>query len=132
VGPLGACQWSPERGEVGFALADSDAFVITNYGTTSSATVANLSNGKLNVDFGSRSFTTSFDAATRKENFSFSGQGVVTADGGLYGAANGRPNVLNVQGLLTNDKDGGAAYIFDGRIDERRTINGAAFWTPNK
>lgn len=123
---------APERGAVGFTLADSDALVITSYGTSSIATVANLLNGKLNVDFGSRSFTTSFNAATRRENFSFSGEGIVTADGGLYGVTNGRSNVLNVQGLLTNDKGGGAAYIFDGPIDENRTINGAAFWTPEK
>ncbi len=123
---------TPERGAMGFKLADGEAFVITNYGTTSTAAVANLSNGKLDVDFANKSFATSFDAATRSEKFSFGGEGVVTSDGAFYGVANSRPNILNVQGLLTNDKGGGAAYIFDGKIDERRSINGAAFWTPNK
>lgn len=124
---------SPERGGVGFKLADSEAYVITDYGTVTSETAATLSNGKLNVDFGSKSFTTSFDAATRKESFSFNGAGVVGRDGTLYGdRANGRLNFVNVQGLLTNDKGGGAAYVFDGQIDERRSINGAAFWTPIK
>ncbi|OON61296.1 hypothetical protein B0920_17565 [Massilia sp. KIM] len=122
---------TPERGSVGFALADSEAYVITNYGTTSSATAATLSNAKLNVDFGTRSFTTSFDASTRKESFSFAGQGVVGADGTLYGdRADGRANFVNVQGLLTNDKGGGASYIFDGQIDERRWINGGTTWSP--
>ena len=123
---------TPERGNVGFKLADSEAFVTTNYGYASNAVVANLSNGKLDVDFGNKSFTTSFDAATLKENFSFRGDGVVTSDGGLYGGVNGRANYVNVQGLLSNDKGGAAAYIFDGQIDERRRINGAAYWTPIK
>lgn len=129
----GQAYTAPERGSVGFKLADSDAYVITDYGTTSSKTAATLTNGKLNVDFGSRMFTTAFDASTRKETFSFRGEGNVAADGTLYGdRADGRLNFINVQGLLTNDKGGGAAYIFDGRIDERRTINGGTWWTPGK
>jgi len=124
---------SPERGEVGFLLADSEAYVITNYGTTSSAAAATLSNGKLNVDFGGRSFTTSFNATSRKEMFSFRGEGTVGKDGTLYGdRADGRSNFVNVQGLLSNDKGGGAAYIFDGQIDARRTINGGTYWMINK
>lgn len=124
---------APVRGNVGFTLADSEAFVITNYGSTSLATAATLSNGKLNVDFGNRSFATSFDASTRKENFSFRGEGAVSADGTLYGdRADGRQGFINVTGMLSNNKGGGAAYIFDGRIDERRTINGGTYWTPQK
>lgn len=124
---------TPERGGVGFKLAKSEAYVITNYGAESSAVAATLSNGKLDVDFGNKSFTTSFDAATRREQFSFRGQGAIGADGTLYGdRADGRLNFVNVQGLLTNDKGGGASYIFDGQIDERRSINGGTYWTQNK
>jgi len=123
---------TPERGAAGFALADGEAYVITNFGTTSVASTATLSNGKLNVDFGSRAFTTSFDAATRSEKFSFQGDGAITGDGAMYGGINGRANYLNIYGLLSNDKGGEAAYIFDGRIDERRSINGATYWMPVK
>jgi len=124
---------APERGSVGFKLADSEAFVITSYGTTSSAVGATLLNGKLDVDFGNKAFTTSFDAVTRTEVIGFRGEGAVTSDGTLDGnRANGRANFLNVTGLLTNEKGGGAAYIFEGKIDERRSINGAAYWTPAK
>jgi len=124
---------TPERGGVGFTLADSEAFVVTNYGTTRTEAAAALSNGKLDVDFGSKSFTTSFDAATRTEKFSFSGDGIVTTDGRLYGnSAAGRLNFVNAQGLLTDDKNSGAAYIFDSRIDDRRTINGGTLWAPTK
>lgn len=120
----------PERGGMGFKLADSEAYIYTDYGATYSASAATLSNGKLDVDFGKRSFTTSFDMSRRDEKYSFRGDGAISADGGLYGAADGRPGHLNIQGLLTSDKKGGAAYIFDGRIDDRRTVNGGTYWTP--
>ena len=120
----------PERGGMGFKLADSQAFIYTQYGTDYSAAAATLSNGKLNVDFGSKSFTTSFDLSRKDERFSFQGIGVVTRDGNLYGErADGRPGVINVQGLLSGSNGGAASYIFDGRIDDRRTINGGTYWT---
>lgn len=120
----------PERGGMGFKLAKSEAYIYTDYGTTYSASAATLSNGKLDVDFGKRSFTTSFDLTRRDEKYSFRADGTVSADGLLYSGANGRSGYLNVQGALSNDKGGGAAYIFDGRIDDRRTVNGGTYWTP--
>jgi hypothetical protein len=35
---------------------------------------------------------------------------------------------MNVQGVLSKDKGGSAAYIFDGRVDANRTVNGATSW----
>jgi len=126
----------PERGGMGFKLAESEAYLYTHYGPTGaaySASAATLSNGKLNVDFGDRSFTTSFDLTGKGETFALRGNGVLTSDGTLYGErANGQSGLINVQGLLTNDKSGGAAYIFDGRLDDRRTVNGGTYWTPLK
>jgi hypothetical protein len=124
----------PERGGMGFKLAESEAYIYTHYGLTGaaySASAAVLSNGKLNVDFGDRSFTTSFHLTGKGETFALRGNGVLTSDGTLYGErANGQSGLINVQGLLTNDKSGGAAYIFDGRLDDRRTVNGGTYWTP--
>lgn len=124
----------PERGGMGFKLANSEAYVYTYYTATSglyTARAATLSNGKLNVDFGGRSFTTSFDLSSKDEKFSFRGDGTLGADGTLYGnRAEGRKGLVTVDGLLTNDKGGGAAYIFDGRIDDRRTVNGGTAWVP--
>lgn len=121
----------PERGGMGFRLADSEAYIYTNYGSTYSAAAATLSNGRLEVDFGKRSFETSFDLSRKSEKYSFRADGVLGADGTLYGdRADGRTGYMNVQGLLSNDKGGGAAYIFDGRIDDRRTVNGGTSWTP--
>jgi hypothetical protein len=37
---------------------------------------------------------------------------------------------MNVQGLLSNANGGGAAYIFDSRLDDKRTVNGATYWRP--
>lgn len=124
----------PERGSMGFSLTDSEAFIYTFYGSSGasySATAATLSNGKLNVDFGSKTFDTSFDLAGKDEKFRFSAHGAIGPDGTLYGdRANGRSGLMNVHGLLSNDKGGGAAYIFDGRIDDRRTVNGGTSWVP--
>lgn len=124
----------PERGGMGFKLANSEAYIYTYYtpsGGLYTPSVATLSNGKLNVDFGGRSFTTSFDLSSKDEKFSFRGDGTLGADGTLYGnRAEGRKGLVTVDGLLTNDKGGGAAYIFDGRIDDRRTVNGGTSWVP--
>lgn len=121
---------APNNGSVGFSLRDSDAVVYTNYGYGSrTIAAATLSNGALNVDFGSRSFATSFDVLSGGEVFPFQAGGTVGGDGRLYGDdANSRPGYLNVQGLLSNEKGGSASYIFDGRIDTLRTVNGATYW----
>lgn len=119
-----------ETGEIGFALQNSEAFIYTQDGSTRAASPAVVVNGKLNVDFGAKAFNTSFNLLTTDQVYAFGGKGSLGGDGRLYGDAAGeRPGVLNVQGLLSNDKGGTAAYIFDGRIDDTRTVNGATYWT---
>lgn len=120
---------APERGNIGFKLKDSEAYIYTSYGSTSTAAAAALSNGKLNVDFGSKRFATSFDMTSKQEFFSWSAQGAIGPDGRLYGdLADGKKGMVNVQGLLSNENGGSASYLFNGRIDERRTVNGATYW----
>jgi hypothetical protein len=121
---------APSSGSVGFALRDSEAVVYTNYGYGSRTIApATLANGTLNVDFGGRSFSTGFDVLTGGESIPFRASGTVGNDGRLFGdEANARPGYLNVQGLLSNEKGGSASYIFDGRIDALRTVNGATYW----
>ena len=121
---------APNSGSIGFALRDSEAVVYTNYGygafTVAGATLAN---GALNVDFGSRSFTTSFDVLTGNESLPFRATGTVGNDGMLFGdQAFDRPGYLNVKGQLSNEKGGSAAYVFDGKLDTLRTVNGATYW----
>ena len=120
---------SPERGNIGFKMKDSEAFVYTSFGAAKTAAPATLSNGKLSIDFDNKRFATSFDMATKVELFSWSAQGGVGPDGRLYGdRADGINGMVNVQGLLSNENGGSASYLFNGRIDERRTVNGVTFW----
>jgi hypothetical protein len=122
---------APNNGSVGFSLRSSEAYVMTEYGNGIIVTApATLSNGALNVDFGKRSFNTNMDLTTRSDIVKLRGDGTVSSDGRLRGDAAGRQGYLNIQGLLTNERgpSSTAATIFDGRIDDRRTVNGAATW----
>lgn len=121
---------SPSNGSIGFRLRDSEAFVYTDFTPTyRTTTAAQLNNGVLSVDFGSKSFATSFDMTSAAGNAQLQANGQVGKDGRLYGdTANGRAGFVNVQGLLSSQNGGSAAYIFDGRLDERRTVNGATYW----
>lgn len=121
---------APNNGSIGFQLRSSEAFVYTDYTPTYRVeTAATLSNGMLTVDFGKQSFATSVDLASQAGNAKLQATGVVGADGRLYGdASGGRVGFINVQGLLSNQNGGSAAYIFDGRLDDRRTVNGVTYW----
>jgi hypothetical protein len=121
---------APNNGKMGFELKDSEAFIYADYTPTYRVeTPAKLSNGSLTVDFGSKSFATSVDLADGTKTTKLQAGGVVGADGRLYGdAAAGRTGYMNVQGLLSNEKGGSAAYIFNGRLDSLRTVNGVTYW----
>jgi hypothetical protein len=124
---------APANGNIGFRLSDSEAFITTRYTSTYQlVSKASLTNGELNVDFGNKNFTTSMDLiGSSGDKTRLQGGGVVGGDGRLYGdAANLRIGFMNVQGLLSNANGGGAAYIFDSRLDDKRTVNGATYWRP--
>jgi len=115
----------PQTGSVGFALNQSEAFVLNNAGVMSAAT---LENGKLNVDFGKSSFATSFDLLTGTDRFSLQAQGAVTSDGLLAGNNQfAAPTNMTVNGALGAKND--AAYVFSTRLDANRTANGVTYWT---
>lgn len=120
---------APVNGTIGFALKDSEAYIYSDYGPFRRVEAATLSNGKLNIDFGSRQFSTSLDLTSNDELFKLQAQGAVTGDGRLYGdASNARPGYIDVKGLLSKDQGGSAAYIFNGRLDALRTVNGGTTW----
>jgi hypothetical protein len=122
---------APSNGNIGFKLADSEAFIYTNYTPTyRTEAKASLTNGALNVDFGSKSFSTSMDLVSDSGQMTrLQANGTVTTEGRLYGdAAGSRTGYMNVQGLLSNADGGKAAYIFDSRLDDKRTVNGATSW----
>lgn len=121
---------APNNGSIGFQLKGGEAFIYTDYTPTFRIeTPATLNNGTLTVDFGSKSFATSVDLASGAESFKLRSVGAVGADGRLYGdPANGQTGVMNLQGLLSKQNGGSAAYIFDSRLDEKRTANGVTYW----
>ena len=121
---------APSNGSIGFQLRNSEAFVYTDYTPGYRVeTPATLSNGVLSVDFGKQSFATSVDMTSQAGNATLQATGAVGADGQLHGdGANGRTNIMNVRGLLSNQNGGSAAYIFDSRLDDKRTVNGATYW----
>jgi hypothetical protein len=122
---------APNNGNIGFRLSDSEAFIYTTYTPTYQlVSQATLTNGALNVDFGSKTFVTGVDLiSSTGEKTRLIADGAVTADGRLYGdAAGSRAGYMNVQGLLSNANGGSAAYIFNSRLDDKRTVNGATYW----
>jgi hypothetical protein len=129
-GPGSANYVAPNNGTIGFRLSDSEAFVYTNYSPVYRVeTPAMLSNGVLNVDFGSKSFATSVDMTSAAGNAQLQASGNVSADGRFYtpAAASGA-GAMNVQGALSSQNGGSAAYIFSGRLDDKRTVNGVTYW----
>jgi hypothetical protein len=121
---------APNNGNIGFQLRNSEAFVYTDYTSDYRvATPATLTNGTLTVDFGKKTFETGFDLSSNVANTRLQAGGTVGSDGQLHGdATNGRSGYVNVQGLLSSQKGGSAAYIFDGRLDDKRTVNGVTYW----
>lgn len=124
---------APVNGSIGFQLKSSEAFIYTDYTPTFRIeTPATLKNGALTVDFGGKSFATSVDLVSGAETFKLSGTGTVAADGQLVGSvARSETGVMNVQGLLSKQNGGSAAYIFDSRLDDKRTANGVTYWQQN-
>jgi hypothetical protein len=122
---------SPVQGSIGFVLKDSEAYIMTpTLGGGTMVQAGQLSNGSLNVDFGSRQFTTAMDLSDGAGSYKLQSTGTVGSNGALYGDPSySRPGYINVQGALSNDKGGSAAYLFNGFIDATRTVNGATSWT---
>lgn len=119
----------PEKGNISFSLAGSEAFMYSDYGSTRLVAPASVTDGKLNLDFGRRSFDTQLSVTSAQETFALRSSGTVSSDGRMYGnAANGRAGYMDVQGVLSNDKGGSAAYIFSSQVDKVRSINGGTYW----
>lgn len=119
---------APEKGSIGFALKNSEAYVF-NDDKNIAAQLAQIQNGKLNVDFGSATFATSFDLNAAGEIFNLRNSGTVGKDGRLYGGGQFTvPNNMAVDGVLSNANGGTAAYLFQSRLDATRSANGATYW----
>lgn len=122
-------EWQvPTTGTMGFSLTDSQAVVVDQKGLEAAA---KLENGKLQLDFAKSSFATSFDLLTGNERFALQAQGVVGANGTLAGGnQNTYPNNMQVNGAVTAEKGGTAAYVFSSRLDNagNRYAYGVTYW----
>jgi hypothetical protein len=117
----------PAAGNVGFALKQSEAYVLDE--TTNKFSAASLQNGKLQVDFAKATFATSFDIITaQSQAFNYHAIGEVDKTGKLQGGNQFiAPNNVSVSGAL-GDNGSTAAYIFQGRIDDKRLTTGITSW----
>ncbi|HEU4852814.1 MAG TPA: FecR family protein [Telluria sp.] len=119
----------PSSGGMGFELQDSEAYIYTEDKSGLLVNAASLENGALSVDFGKRTFSTSMDLVNGAEKINLHATGALSANGRMYGDSTyGRAGYINVNGVLSNEQGGSAAYVFDGRLDSKRTVNGATFW----
>ena len=110
---------------MGFGLKDSAAYV--NNQTTGAVSVAKLENAVLQIDFAKTLFSTSFDLVSGSERFSRQAEGKVYSDG-QFVALNAYPSNMLVNGVLSSEKGGTAAYLFQTRLDDNRLASGATLW----
>ncbi|MYM30248.1 hypothetical protein GTP58_18105 [Duganella sp. CY15W] len=116
----------PQQGMVGFVLRDSEAFVMNN--ETQLASAATLQNGQLQVNFDKRTFNTGFDLLNGGQTFKLQANGFVGNNGELSGGmVFVQGTNMAVSGALGANNN--AAYIFNSRLDEKRTANGVTYWT---
>lgn len=123
-----AGEWQiPNTGVLNFGLRESAAY-INEEGR--GLYTAKVENGHLQVDFGKQKFTTGFDLVNQNERFKLQAQGGVTKDGLMLGDSQFmRPTNMAVNGVVTPDNGGTAAYLFQSRIDATRVATGATYWT---
>lgn len=115
----------PQQGSVGFTLQGSEAVIRQD--VSNKVTLANIENARLQLDFGKRSFSTSFDLVDQAERFKLQSQGGFSKDGSLFGDLQLGPTNISVNGSLGPDGNS-AAYTFRGRLDSTRVASGVTFW----
>jgi hypothetical protein len=118
----------PERGSVGFSLQQGEAYIHSDNPAIATV-VAKIENGVLNFNFDKRSFATSFDLVNKAERVALQSKGDVASDGRFYGESRfNAPTNINLNGVLSAEGGGTAAYLFDGRLSGNRSVNGATLW----
>ena len=119
---------TPEQGSIGFELQGGEAYILNDQAWIRPV-LASMSNGELTVDFGKKTFVTAFDLEAGSELFNMRAEGAVRGDGRLFGNSQfTRPTNMNVNGVLSNDFGGNAVYMFHGRLDETRSVDGITYW----
>jgi FecR protein len=115
----------PESGTVSFVLTQSEAQVLNE--SSQKVNLATIENARLQFDFGKKTFNTSFDLLSDAERFKLKAQGDLTRDGRFFGEGQFRQgNNINLNGVLGPDNGSTAAYVFQGRLDDKRVASGLA------
>lgn len=117
----------PVSGEFGFALQGAQAVIYNE--ANSVLTPAAIENAKLNINFNTANFKTSFDLLSQNEKFSLQSEGVVLSGGVLNGNNQySHPTNMAVTGVVTGEKGLAASYLFQSRLDGNRLASGVTFW----
>lgn len=122
---------TPERGNASFTLQGGEATI--GYKDSTAMTTAAVQNGLLEVDFGKASFVTSFDLVNGIERHRMKAEGTVLQNGRFGNSTydtvyRSQANNMIVDGVLSNEKGGTAAYLFDRTLDENRRVRGVTVW----
>jgi hypothetical protein len=113
----------PNEGTAAFQLVSSDAVMQAAGG---SAVAADVSNGRLSVDFGARTFATSLDVSSTLGSLKLSANGAVTQNGGLEGALLAP---VSVRGYLGGALAGEAVYGFKTNDNTQLSAQGITRWS---
>ncbi|WP_338845952.1 FecR family protein [Massilia sp. W12] len=122
--------WSlPQQGKFGMTLQDSEALVKTP--ATGSVVLAKVENGVLNLDFGKRTFFTSFVLQHGEKSYSLQSEGYLTKDARIYSERQSfiSTNTMQVEGIVGAGGDK-AWYLFQGPLDSlsREVVYGKTAW----
>lgn len=116
----------PTGGVVAMNYANGEAYVQSAPpGGQQTLTPAALSNGKLQLDFNNRQFSTSLNASAEGKTYALNAQGDIQFQGMLY--ADPRRSNMNMAGTLSNNANE-AGYLFDAGVAANQTLIGATRW----
>lgn len=116
----------PSTGVIGMNYAQGEAYLQnTALGSAQTLIPAQLSHGKLQLDFNTRQFTTSLTATAEGTAHALQAQGNIQFQGLLV--ANPLQSNMNLAGALSNNANE-AGYVFDTSIGASQTLTGATRW----
>lgn len=123
--PTGAPQL-PTSGVISMNYASGEAYIQNTLpGAAQALTPAALSNGKLQLDFNNRQFSTSINAVVEGGTYALNAQGKIHFQGLLY-VDPARSN-MNLAGALSANANE-AGYLFDTKVSPNQTLIGATRW----
>src|SRR5471030_915624 len=119
---------TPQQGSASFALKQGEAYIYNPLSLTP-VIAATLQNGQLQFNFDKATFATSIDLVSQAETFNLQSKGIVVANGHFAGVNLYSPTAnITLEGQLSTENGGSAAYIFQGKLDANRTVSGATYW----